>query len=72
MSEMVTESFNAVESALREWAQHMDQWERWSFVDSAGNRIYVKIDYYGDGYEYDNLEACGDSQVLSPGISQAT
>lgn len=54
---------------LRNIAETMEQWERLSFIDSTGNRVYVCIDYYGDGYEYDDLENPG-KMVTSPGLAK--
>lgn len=58
--------FDGPIGALRVIAEEMEQWERLSFVDSTGNRVYVTIDYYGDGYEYDDLENRG-TPIKSPG-----
>lgn len=54
------------DDALRKIAEEMDQWLRVCFKDSHGNTVYVNCNYYGDGYEYDDLDA-GGKPARSPG-----
>ena len=54
------------DNTLRKIAEEMDQWLRVCFKDSHGNTVYVNCNYYGDGYEYDDLDA-GGKPARSPG-----
>jgi hypothetical protein len=37
-----SEAYDALVSAAREWANHMDQWEKFSFMTPYG-RVYVSL-----------------------------
>jgi hypothetical protein len=42
--------------SLQDWVNQMDQWCRVCVKDVFGNMVYIKMDYYGDGFEYDCLD----------------
>lgn len=41
---------------LNDWIDNMDQFVRVCLTDGAGNTVYINMNYYGDGYEYDDID----------------
>jgi hypothetical protein len=65
------EAWNALVAAAREWANHMDQWQKFKFETEFGT-VYVSLtrcEQYADDFNQVGLQPIGD--VVRPIVERA-